>query len=212
MKKKTIISLLLALALVASLGCAAFAAGPDSKFEKPENPSVYVEKDHWNDDWEDGWYDNWDDDFFGWPDMWGYDDDYFEYWDDTQMLEEYIASIEDEDVKAELTKLYEAYLKAIEEEEAAYGKLCDAEAAVYDYIEKLEFEAADKAADKAPAEPDVKPAAPEKEESKEAAPAQEEYSDEELFGMLMKMADSMSYDELKDLAIEFMKWYMADKT
>ena len=192
---KSLVSVILAIIVVVSLGCTAFAAGPRVSFEIEKNPPVPDEQGM----------------CIGCPCMGshGYDDyySYDFYTDPSYIIEEYIASIGDENVKKELTGLYEAYLKALEEEETAANKVAEAEEAIYAYIDKLES-AAVKSDDK-----DVQSSpAPEKDNSEKTEELTPELTDEELIAKLMEMADTMSYEELMALAADFMRWYTADKT
>ena len=205
---KSILATLLAVALIACLGVSAFAAesekpGTETQNELgagPQNGHDHHSGHH--DDYYDYDYDydfDFDDWFggYGCCDGFGFDDFYgFDFGDfsifDMIDIDEILEGIEDEELKAEIQKLYDEYIEATEKADSAWAALEEA-------LEKNDL--VPSYDDDDMEEPPVKPEA---EDGKEASEKPEKSEKPAMSERPEKSENSEDMDELYE---EFLEWY-----
>ena len=139
-------------------------------------------------------------DMFGDFDDYGYDF-FYGYGDEEDFdIDEFLADVEDEDLKKEIKELYEAYLEAYDKYVEADDALYEAEDALYAAIEKIEYKDDDKSANDEKGDAKADPKNGNGKDAKDAGEGEPKESFEDF--------DTDS-EEFQAMFNEFLKWYNA---
>lgn len=162
---KKIIAVVLAVALIAALGVTAFADGvkKPGKDVAPNSDNDICNDDHPQNDEEV---------LFDYDDL----DEAFSF-----DMSEIFSMIKDEEEREKVEQLYDEYMKAYDEEQAAYTKLIDAEDAFFEALNSAEFDDEDMEDDLLPAEEDIDKA--------------------------LEQLENMSLEDLLEIFTQFISWY-----